>query len=281
MAKKKSKAVTKRTAAELKTVGDVSALDIAAQFAGAGSEAVTQDAMALPFIGILQALSDQVSKKSEKYVDGASPGMFCDSVRGNLWDGDEGILVIPCHFSRVWVEWVKRKHGGGLVKVHQSPPDPETIPDEHDVVDTHQHALLVLNPDGTWSQAIYPMKSTALTPSRQWNTRIADQQRTFLNPEHDEDDPNSKEEITKRNLPRWWSCWRIKTVEKENDQGRWFAPMAPELEIDLVDMEDAVGMIGMARDFQEICAAGEAQIDYRKMEDAIPADDEDPDAPSF
>lgn len=277
--KKTGRSVAKRKEAAL--VGGFDPLEYAKQHRGAGSEEVTREEMALPFLGLLQALSPQVAKREDAYIEDAEPGMFFDTVRQTIWDGEEGILVIPCHMSPVVVEWVNREAGGGFVAVHPSMKAARKAcqdPENHDLVQTHQHAVLVQNPDKTWSEAIWPMKSTALTPSRQWNSRIAMQERSLPNAETGEDE-------VLRDLPRYWSIWRVTSAEKSNDKGRFFVPkISGEAEVDLFELGDeGAVLIERARAFQELCASGAAAVDYRRMADMDDADEEEEDgeAPGF
>lgn len=282
--KKAAKKKTGRSVAKRKQdalVGGIDPLAFVTEHAGAGSEEVTREEMALPFLGLLQALSPQVAKREDAYIEDAEPGMFFDTVRQTLWDGEEGMLVIPCHMSPVVVEWVNREAGGGFVAVHPNMKAARKAcqdPENHDLVQTHQHAVLVQNPDKTWSEAIWPMKSTALTPSRQWNSRIAMQERTFLN-------TDTGEEETRRNLPRFYSVWRVTSAERTNDKGRFFVPkISGEPEVDLFDLgDDGVALLQRAAAFRELCASGAAAVDYRRMADMDDADEEEEDgeAPGF
>ena len=229
--------------------------------------------MALPFFNILQALSPQVAKKDDAYVDGAAAGMFHESVSSAIWDGDEGVMIIPCHFSRHIIEWIKREHGGGFIGIH--PPNMRAAEEacqdmeKHDLVDTHQQAVLVRLPDGTWSEAIFPLKMTGLTPSRLWNTDIARQRRVI-------------DDVERTKLPRWWSVWKATTVEKANDKGRFFVLRKPECQVDLFDMEEAADLVPRAKNFEELMKAGAGNVDWRRMDgDEIEEAEVDEDAPSY
>lgn len=273
MARKTGKTVVRKK--KNAVVEGMSAGEYAAEFAGAGSKEVGQEEMALPFIGILQALSPQLSKREDAYIAEAGTGMFHESVSSAIWDGEEGMMIIPCYFSRHIIEWVMRKHGGGFIAAH-GPDMKEAIRscqdrDKHDLVDTHQQAVLVKLPDGTWTEALFPLKSTGLTPSRRWNTEIARQVREIDGQVHNR-------------LPRFWSIWKATTAEKSNDKGTFFVMKTPELQVDLFDMGDEGGeLLTRARAFQEICEAGTANVDWRRMDDSIPEAEaeEDTDAPKF
>lgn len=244
---------------------------------GAGNEALTSADLAIPFLKILQDLSPQTKKRDEEYVDGAEPGMFFETVSRTLWDGDEGLVAVPCHYLSMVNEWVKRTEGGGFVASHRDMPTAMehcTDHDKHDLIDTHQHALMVLLPNGTWTQCIFPMKSSALKASRQWNSLVNGREGSFV----DEDGITQTYE-----LPRFFATWRLKTAERTNDSGTFFVPRTPELEMTLEDMgEEGEALFERAFDFYRQCVAGEAKVDYRKMDEAVVVeDDEDIDGPGF
>jgi hypothetical protein len=47
------------------------------------------------------------------------PGMIFNTVTKELFDGEKGIDVIPCHYKLEYVEWQERGEGGGApVAIH-------------------------------------------------------------------------------------------------------------------------------------------------------------------
>ena len=45
------------------------------------------------------------AKEKQSYIEGAQPGMILNTVSQTLYDGDEGVLVIPCAFIPTYSEW--------------------------------------------------------------------------------------------------------------------------------------------------------------------------------
>jgi hypothetical protein len=86
---------------------------------------VGQDDLALPFLKILGQLSPEVNKRDGKYVEGAEPGMIYNSVTGELFNGEQGVPVIPCYYKLEYVEWKDRgKDGSGApVNIYPSSSD--------------------------------------------------------------------------------------------------------------------------------------------------------------
>ena len=56
-----------------------------------GSQNITQDDLALPFLKVLGQLSPEVNKRNGKYVEGAEPGMILNTVTNDIYDGSKGL----------------------------------------------------------------------------------------------------------------------------------------------------------------------------------------------
>lgn len=138
------------------------------QDAGAGLERATQQDYALPFVYLLQKMSPQVDPDSPKHIEGAKPGMFLNSMTQELF---EELKVIPIEFEKKYIEWVKRDAGGGFIAAYDTRADAEqnlTDAENHQIVDTANHYVLVENNDGEWQPAILSLTSTKLKASRRW-----------------------------------------------------------------------------------------------------------------
>ena len=55
--------------------------------ANAGSQNITQEDLALPFLKVLGQLSPEINKQNAKFINGAEPGMIVNSVTKELHDG--------------------------------------------------------------------------------------------------------------------------------------------------------------------------------------------------
>lgn len=157
-------------------------LNFLSQDAGLGTENLTTRDLSIPFISILQTNSPQVSKKDGEYIPGAEAGMFLNSALNTVYDGDEGICLVPVHYELRAAEWRPRKSGGGLVKdfgtdvsVAESlitSKDPVTNKSltqagtEIVIAGTH-YVLLCMN--GTYVPAVVVLSATQLKKSRRWN----------------------------------------------------------------------------------------------------------------
>ena len=52
--------------------------------ANKGSQNITQEDLALPFLKVLGQLSPEVNKRNGKYVEGAEPGMILNTVTNEI-----------------------------------------------------------------------------------------------------------------------------------------------------------------------------------------------------
>ena len=59
--------------------------------AGAGLENVDSESIAIPFLRVLQSNSPQCDEAQAEFMEGARPGMFLETVSGELFDGKRGI----------------------------------------------------------------------------------------------------------------------------------------------------------------------------------------------
>lgn len=193
---------------------------MAAEDAGRGNENVTAQDIAIPYIGILQALSPQCQEGTPEYHESFRPGMFFQNVNNLVWDTkkDGPLEIVPCAFDRKIVEWIPRDAGGGLVAVHEvntplmreaKPNDKKipTLPNGHNLIDTSTHYVLYRSPiSGEFEPAVISMKSTAQKKSRLWNSLISQQVI-----------PNSKAPA-----PRWLFRWNFTTAIEISGDNRWY-----------------------------------------------------------
>jgi len=188
--------------------------------ANMGMGNITQEDLALPFLKILGQLSPEVNKRDGKYVEGASPGMIYNTVTGDLFDGEKGIIVVPCYYKLEYVEWKDRgKDGSGApVNIYPSSSDilskttrgadfKDRLPNGNYIEKTAQHFVIVSGDSPT--TALIAMKSTQLKTSRTWNSMI---QQIKL-----------KGKDGKLFTPAAFSHqYHLKTVQQSNDKGTWF-----------------------------------------------------------
>ena len=186
--------------------------------AGAGSQNITQEDLALPFLKVLGQLSPEVNKQNAKFINGAEPGMIVNSVTKELYDGTKGINVIPVHYERQYVEWQDRGQSGNApVAIHSADSDivstttrdkswKDRLPNGNYLENTANHFVILMGKSP--STALISMKATQLKVSRKWNSMMMgiklQGQKGLFTP------------------PTYSHIYKLKTVQMSNDKGTWF-----------------------------------------------------------
>jgi len=147
-----------------------------------GSQNMTQDDLALPFLKVLGQLSPEINKRDGKYVEGAEPGMILNTVTNEVFDGTKGIQVLPVFYERKYVEWQDRGDSKGApVAIHNAESDivstttrdksyKDRLPNGNYLENTANHFVVVLGKSP--QSALISMKSTQLKISRKWNSMM-------------------------------------------------------------------------------------------------------------
>lgn len=188
-----------------------------AQDSGKGVSTAMEDNV-VPLVYILQALSPQVQKKKEEYIEGAEAGMIWFRGTKDIVAGEEGIPVVPCHFAKSWIEWQPNR--GGFVARHDERPadavyvtDPENPkrkfwqrPNKNIVVETREHVVLALDVFDRPTPFVIPMSGSGHSSSKAWMTL---QNRKVV--------PG-----TDLKAPSYAYIYRMKLAFRTNDQGDWF-----------------------------------------------------------
>ena len=183
-----------------------------------GSQNMTQEDLALPFLKVLGQLSPEVNKRDGKYVEGAEPGMILNSVTNEVFDGTKGINVLPVYYERKLVEWQDRGDSKGApVAIHNAESDimsqttrdksyKDRLPNGNYIENTANHFVIVLGDSP--STALISMKATQLKISRKWNSvmmgiKLQGKNGLFT-------------------PPTYSHIYNLKTVQMSNDKGTWF-----------------------------------------------------------
>ena len=206
-----TKEVTKRKEGAL-------AINVFEADADKGTQNITQEDLALPFLKVLMPLSPEVNKRDGKYVEGAEPGMIFNSVTKELYDGAKGINVLPCHYLKQYVEWQDRGMSTGApVAIHKADSDimskvtrdkfnKDRLANGNYIETTANHFVFLLGDNP--STALISMKSTSLSVSRKWLTTMMglklQGEKGLFTP------------------PTYSHIYNLKTVQMTNDKGTWF-----------------------------------------------------------
>ena len=150
---------------------------------GLGNSEIDQDVLGIPF------LKTNLSSTILDANRGAVKGDMFNTVTGEIYNGTEGVLVIPCHFQRRFIHWSalgdEQKAPVAIYDKASDCPKTDRIKKDqgdnkdylldgsgHYIEETHQHYVLLCKEDGTTDAVMIAMKSTSLKKSRQWNMLI-------------------------------------------------------------------------------------------------------------
>jgi hypothetical protein len=183
--------------------------------ANEGTQNISQQDLALPFLKILGQLSPEVNKRDGKYVEGAEPGKIINTVTNKLYDQIE---VIPVFYKRQYVEWADRGTSTGApVMIHSADSDiisqttrgkdyKDRLANGNYLENTANHYVIYLN--DTPQQAMVSMKSTQLKVSRKWNSMMMGIKMQGKNGLF--------------TPPTYSHIYKLKSVQMSNDKGTWF-----------------------------------------------------------
>ena len=185
--------------------------------ANAGSQNITQEDLALPFLKVLGQLSPEISKQNAKFVEGAEPGMILNTVTNALYDGTEGIQVLPVFYKRQYIEWQDRGESKGApVHIYNAGDDiPKTTRDKMNkdrlgngnyLENTANHYVVTLGDSP--STALISMKATQLKISKKWNSMMLGIKMQGKNGLF--------------TPPTYSHIYKLRTVQQSNDKGTWF-----------------------------------------------------------
>ena len=132
--------------------------------AGQGMETMSSEDMQIPFLRICQALSPQLVKTDPKFIKGASAGDMFNNVTQQLWEGEEGLKIIPCAYEMKYLEFQLRESGGGFLgELDKNNPDirqaqrtgsNEILPNGNELVRSAQYLVIAVDDDGVTQQMV-------------------------------------------------------------------------------------------------------------------------------
>ena len=222
-----------------------------------GSQNMTQEDLALPFLKVLGQLSPEVNKRDGKYVEGAEPGMILNSVTNEVFDGTKGINVLPVYYERKLVEWQDRGDSKGApVAIHNAESDimsqttrdksyKDRLPNGNYIENTANHFVIVLGDSP--STALISMKATQLKISRKWNSvmmgiKLQGKNGLFT-------------------PPTYSHIYNLKTVQMSNDKGTWFG-----WDVAKVGPVEDKSVYDVAKSFAEKVSKGNVEVKPENQE---------------
>ena len=154
---------------------------------GLGNKEVDQETLSIPF------LKTNLSKQILEANRGAVSGDMYNTVTGEIYDRDKGVLVLPCVLQRRFIQWSplgdEQSAPIAIYSTKEECPATERSKEDnkeyltdgsgHYIEDTHQHYCLIIKtdqngkPTGATDAVMIAMKSTSLKASRKWNSIIS------------------------------------------------------------------------------------------------------------
>ena len=218
-----------------------------------GSQNMTQDDLALPFLKVLGQLSPEVNKVHSRYVKDAEPGMIINSVTNELYDGTKGIDILPVFYERKLIEWQDRGAGAGApVAIHDANSDimsqttrdksyKDRLPNGNYIDNTANHYVVVLGDSP--QTALLSMKATQLKISRKWNSIMMG---IKLHGKNGLFTP-----------PTYSHIYNLKTVQMSNDKGTWFG-----WDVSKVGPIEDKAVYDIAKSFAEKVGKGNVEVKH-------------------
>ena len=150
--------------------------------AHAGFENVKTSSLALPILKLLQNGSGEAQKRNQNYVEGAEPGMLLNTVTKKMYNGAEGIEVIPCHYKLEYQEWADFGTGSGrpeniydansdILSKTKNEMGKDRLENGNYILTVGQHYVLVIDGNST-ENALISMSSSQGKVSRKWNSMM-------------------------------------------------------------------------------------------------------------
>ena len=218
-----------------------------------GMQGMSSEDFAMPFLRVLGQLSPETNKRDAKYIQHAEPGMIFNTVTKQLFDGEQGVRVIPCGYKREYVEWSDRGEGtsapvsihpvsSGIIKEATRGADwKDRLPNGNYLENTASYFVMTED----LQMALISMKSTQLKVSRTWNTMM-----------------NTIKLKGKDGMftPAAYShVYNLKTVQQSNDKGTWFG-----WNVSLVGPIQDKSLYESAKKFASSVATGKVEAKHGK-----------------
>jgi len=218
--------------------------------ANQGTQNISQEDLALPFLKILGQLSPEVNKRDGKYVEGAEPGKIINTVTNALYDT---VNVIPVFYKRQYIEWQDRGTSTGApVAIHDANSAivnqttkgkdyKDRLPNGNYLDNTASHFVITVEDNP--STALISMKSTQLKISRKWNSMMMGIKMQGKNGLF--------------TPPTYSHIYKLSTTQMSNDKGTWFG-----WDVSKVGPVEDANLYGTAKTFAESVGKGEVQAKH-------------------
>jgi hypothetical protein len=211
-------------------------LDLMEGDAHSGLENISQDDLATPRLKVLMQLSPELED-----LEGAKAGMIYNTVTNDLYDGSNGIRVLPCAYQRQYVD----ASSDILTKTTRDENNKDRLENGNYVETCGNHYVLLVTEQGDATPALITMKATQLKKSRKWNSMLLNLK---LNGKNGLFTP-----------PSYSHFYRLKTTKEGNDKGNWWG-----WEISRESQLEDANLYNIAKSFAESVNKGEVKVKYEE-----------------
>lgn len=191
-----------------------------ADYAGAGFENQDSSDYAIPFLGILQALSPQLQDPANSHM---RQGMLLNTVTGEIFEPGVGVAFVPAITQHSYAEFKPRANGGGYVGSHEVESDVVRAakeknggefgmlksPEGNDLIETFYVFGIMIDADGNSFEAVMAFNSTKIKVYKSWMTKAKTIQIALA-------------DGRRIPAPLMAHRYRIKTVAEKNNKGAFF-----------------------------------------------------------
>jgi hypothetical protein len=197
-----------------------------AELTGGVKDTYSSSDIKVPFTKILQKMSPQLDKNAPEYLEDAEEGMFINMANNSLFDGEEGLTVIPVKYVRNLTLWKPRTEGGGLVHdygqdttplIHATRTKEGKLINEdgNEYLDAALFFCLLLLPNTPPREIVLVASGMSWKAARSWNSAL--KEITI---------PTDGTVAT--NVPCFMTIWKVKSIYDKNDKGSFFRWQDPE-----------------------------------------------------
>lgn len=203
--------------AVVETTANLPSVDVDyGDYAGAGFENQDRSDYSIPFLSVLQGLSPELES-----IETAKPGHILNKVTQEVYPGKDGVAFVPCYTQHVYVEWVPRDAGGGIVGIHEltSPVVAEAranakvgkfaLANGSELIETFYVYGILVGDNGETTQAVVAFTSTKIKKYKAWMTKARTIQIRL---------PDGR----RINPPLFAHKYRLKTVKEKNTKGEFY-----------------------------------------------------------
>lgn len=192
-----------------------------------------RDETIVPFLRVLQPLSPVVQEDHPNYIPGAKAGMFYNLATETLYNGKDGVILIPITHQKNYTEWTPISKGGGFVKDWGESLDwqrncqkdqinayrPVTRDGTEIVYSIFIYTFVVNPEDGSFDPVVFPFTGTQIKRARRWASMMM----------------NAKVPLSNGRAltaPYHYFPYLVQTQGERNEKGSWhgikISPLMPD-----------------------------------------------------